>query len=183
MTRKIIIISASIIFLYKPNLIFAQLKSEPVKDTSTWLTNHLHMSIGNKKFYQNDTLHHVNRFLITAISVKDCKIDATVKLTQMSLQKGFADITYTLSYSIPLEEIASIGTENKQDTMATYIGAPLFFKTKENKRVIFYKMIEDHTGRTEAEGYYSEATLWRGGIERPQVLDVLHALRNSCSIK
>lgn len=109
-------------------------------------------------------------------------LDAVVNMTVSNL-KDTATSRYTLYYTIPLGDIEEILTEAKADSTIKYQGAPLFFITRKRKLSIHYKMVEDLTGRIEADSYYNESTLWRTGTERKQVITVLKDLCKKCAGK
>lgn len=182
MQQKSIIRLSLFIFLLFPSLTNAQLKDIEVKDTIGFLTPHLQSSVGHKVFYENGKQRHANRYYVKSVVIKDCMLDAVVNMSVSNL-KDTGTFRYTLYYTIPLGDVKDIVTETKADSTSKYLGAPLFFTTKEGKLAIHYKMVEDLTGRIEADSYYNESTLWRIGPERQQVITVLKDLCKKCAAK
>lgn len=182
MIKNIVAVLCFTIFSFFTGTINAQLKDVEVKDTIGFLIPHLKSSVGHKLFYKNGKQGHDNRYYVRSVIIKDCVLDAVVNLAVSNL-KDTATFRYTLYYTIPLGDIEEVATETKADSTSKYLGAPLFFTTREGKLAIHYRMVEDLTGRTEADSYYNESTLWRIGPERKQVITLLKDLCKKCASK
>ena len=156
-------------------------KQKPVKDTAAFLRSAFKNAWGEKKVSENGKHVYTNHYTVTAIAVKGCILEATVKMKYIAA--GTDPYTYTLTYSIPLKDIYSIKplTDITKDGLQNqYTGAPIEFLVGINRFAIKYKMVEDLTGRIEANAGYNESTLWCDPKKSKQLLEVLNALLKSC---
>jgi hypothetical protein len=156
-------------------------KQKPVKDTAAFLVSAFRDAWGEQKVSENGKHAYTNHYTITSFAVTGCTLQAVIKMKNIAA--GKAPFTYTLSYSIPLQDIYSIKAvpgETRNDRKYEYRGAPLEFRVDGNRFSIQYKMVEDLTGRVEADAGYNESTLWCNPPKSKQVLEVLNAWLKRC---
>lgn len=155
--------------------------TKPIKDTAAFLSSCFSSASGEQRVSKAGKYVYTNHYTITSFAVNGCTLQAVVKMKY--IVAGKAPFGYTLSYSIPLESIWSVkpvADATKDNMKYHYTGAPLEFRAEGSSFAIKYKMIEDLTGRVEANAGYNEGTLWCNPKKSKQVLEVLKALSKRC---